>query len=62
LDKLLVKCGFFGSATEAARKIKEGAVRIDANVEKSTHLYVQSLPARWPIRVGKRVKVVVIYE
>jgi tyrosyl-tRNA synthetase len=62
LDKLLVKCGFFSSATEAARKIKEGAVRIDSNVEKSTHLYVQSLPARWPIRVGKRLKVVVVYE
>ena len=36
LDKLLVKCGLAASGTEAARKIKERAVRIGSQVETST--------------------------
>jgi tyrosyl-tRNA synthetase len=68
LDKVLVKCGLASSVAEAARKIKEGAVRIGGNVEKSTHILVTSLPAHlpleWiegkPVRVGKRIKKVII--
>jgi hypothetical protein len=55
---------------EAARKIKEGAVRIGGNVETSTHILVTSLPAElpldWlegkPIRLGKRMKIAIIQK
>jgi tyrosyl-tRNA synthetase len=68
LDKVLVKCGLAPSVAEAARKIKEGAVRIGSNVERSTHILVTSLPAElpleWlegqPVRVGKRIKKAII--
>jgi tyrosyl-tRNA synthetase len=68
LDKVLVKCGLAPSVAEAARKIKEGAVRIGGNVETSTHILVTSLPAElpldWlegkPIRLGKRMKIAII--
>ncbi len=70
LDKVLVKCGLAPSVAEAARKIKEGAVRIGGNVETSTHILVTSLPAElpldWlegkPIRLGKRMKIAIIQE
>jgi tyrosyl-tRNA synthetase len=60
LDKLLHKCGLASSATEAARKIKEKAVRIGTEVATSTLIHVQSLPAELPIRVGRRAKLVII--
>jgi tyrosyl-tRNA synthetase len=70
LDKVLVKCGLASSVAEAARKIKEGAVRIGSNVETSTRILVESLPAELPLnwsqgeslRVGKRVKIAVIQK
>jgi tyrosyl-tRNA synthetase len=70
LDKVLVKCGLAPSVAEAARKIKEGAVRIGGNVETSTHILVTSLPAElpldWlegkPIRLGKRMKIAIIQK
>ena len=70
LDKVLVKCGLAPSVTEAARKIKEGAVRIGGNVETATHILVTSLPAElpldWlegkPIRLGKRMKIAIIQK
>jgi len=70
LDKVLVKCGLAPSVAEAARKIKEGAVRIGGNVETSTHILVTSLPAElppdWlegkPIRLGKRMKIAIILK
>ena len=60
LDKLLLKCGLASSVTEASRKIKEKAVRIGTEVATSTLIHVQSLPATLPIRVGRRVKLVII--
>ncbi|HXM34214.1 MAG TPA: tyrosine--tRNA ligase [Pyrinomonadaceae bacterium] len=60
LDKLLLKSGLASSATEAARKIKEKAVRIGTEVATSTLIHVQSLPAELPIRVGRRTKLVII--
>jgi tyrosyl-tRNA synthetase len=70
LDKVLVKCGLAPSVAEAARKIKEGAVRISGNVETSTHILVTSLPAElpldWlegkPIRLGKRMKIAIVQK
>jgi tyrosyl-tRNA synthetase len=72
LDRLLVQCGLASSVADAARKIKEGAVRIGDHVERSVHILVESLPAQLPVsvddppgefsvRAGKRVKKAVIY-
>jgi tyrosyl-tRNA synthetase len=62
LDKLIVKCGLADSATDASRKIKEGAVRIGDNVETSTHILLESLPATLPLRVGKKLRVAIIHR
>ena len=60
LDRLLVKCGLADSATDATRKLKEGAVRVRDSVEHSPRIYVTELPATLALRVGKRLKVAVI--
>ena len=60
LDKVLVKCGLTPSTSEAARKIKEGAVRVGGNVETATRILIKSLPAELPLRLGKRMKIAVI--
>ena len=60
LDRLLVKCGLADSATDATRKLKEGAVKVRDSVEHSPRIYVAELPATIALRVGKRVKVAVI--
>src|SRR5215813_7297720 len=62
LDKLLVKCQLASSATEAGRKIKEGAVRVGDNVETGIRIFVESLPARLLIRLGKKARLAVIHE
>jgi len=60
LDRLLVKCGLADSATDAARKLKEGAVKVRDSVEASPRIFVKELPATLALRVGKRLKVAVI--
>ncbi len=60
LDHLIARAGFVQSASEGQRKIKEGAVRIGDNVETSFLIFVESLPAELPIRVGRQVKKVQI--
>ncbi|WP_263410652.1 tyrosine--tRNA ligase [Terriglobus tenax] len=60
VQKLLVALGLAASAGEATRKLAEGAVRIDGNVHKETALTVPELPARIPVRLGKRAKLAVI--
>jgi tyrosyl-tRNA synthetase len=62
LDKILVKCGLASSVAEAARKIKEGAIRVGGNIETATRILLQSLPAELTVRLGKRMKVVVIQQ
>jgi tyrosyl-tRNA synthetase len=62
LDRLLLKCGLAESGTEAARKLKEGAVKVNNGVERNTYILVTGLPARLSLRVGKRIKVAVIYR
>jgi len=60
LDKVLVLCGLAESRTDALRKLKQGSVRVE-DVVRSHHTYrVPKLPARLPIRVGKRLKVAVV--
>jgi tyrosyl-tRNA synthetase len=62
LDRLVVKCGLAESGTDASRKIKQGAVRVNGGVEGSIYIQVTSLPCRLSLRVGKRAKIDVIYK
>jgi tyrosyl-tRNA synthetase len=61
LPKLLVQMGLATSGSEANRKIAEGAVRIDGQVQGPV-LYLDrlKLPSRLVVRLGKRAKVAVI--
>ena len=59
LPKLLTLVGLASSTTDADRKVKEGAVRIDGEIIRQTHITANGA-ARLTIRVGKRAKVVVI--
>jgi tyrosyl-tRNA synthetase len=61
LDRLLVKCGLAESGSDASRKIKQGAVKVNGGVEENIYILVISLPARFSLKVGKRVKIAVIY-
>jgi tyrosyl-tRNA synthetase len=60
LDRLLACAGLVASVSEGQRKIKERAVRIGDNVETSLLIFVTSLPAVLPIRVGRQIKKVEI--
>ena len=67
LDRLLVRCGLADSATDAARKLKQGSVKIGIgeetdNVIGSPRLALQSvnLPLKLRVRVGKRLKIAII--
>jgi tyrosyl-tRNA synthetase len=62
LDKLLVKCGLAESRSDAARKLKQGAVRIGNDVVHETTLSVDALPRTVALRVGKRAKIAVIHR
>jgi tyrosyl-tRNA synthetase len=55
LDKLLVRLGLAGSAAEATRLVKQGAVRIDGETVQGTHARV-AVPGRVVVRAGKRSK------
>ena len=59
LSKLLTLVGLAASSTEADRKVKEGAVRVDGEVVKQSHLSLNSTK-RLTIRVGKRARIAVI--
>jgi tyrosyl-tRNA synthetase len=69
LDRLLVKCGLADSATDAARKLKQGSVRIgigdgtgdDVFHDPRVALRSVRLPFKIRLRVGKRAKVAVIH-
>jgi len=60
LDRILAKSGLAESATDASRKIKAGAVKVDSEVANAPHLDIAGLPATWVIRVGKRMKRVTV--
>ena len=59
VSKLLTATGLAASSSEADRKIKEGAVRIDGEVVRQAHIPVDGA-ARLTLRVGKRAKVAVV--
>jgi tyrosyl-tRNA synthetase len=60
LDKLLLASGLVASASEGMRKIKEGAVRVNGEVQTFNYLLIQDRPIRMHLRLGKRAKAVVI--
>jgi tyrosyl-tRNA synthetase len=59
VSKLLTAAGLAASSSEADRKIKEGAVRVEGEVVKQAHLSLDG-STKVTIRVGKRAKVVVM--
>ncbi len=58
--KLLTLAKLADSVTDADRKIKAGAVRIDGNVVNETYIEIPS-GTKLTIRVGKRAKVIDMY-
>ena len=60
LDRVLVKCGLADSGTDAARKLKQGAVRVNDAVAHSPRIKLSTLPAKLTLRVGKKLKIAVI--
>ncbi len=60
LDKVLTYLQFAASNAEAARKLKEGAVRVDGAVSKSRNLVLDSLPKRFEIQLGNKAAVAVL--
>jgi len=60
LDRLLVICGLADSTTDAARKLKQGAVKVNDSLEQNPRIILAGLQTRLTLRVGRRVKVAVI--
>ncbi|MEO6911592.1 MAG: tyrosine--tRNA ligase, partial [Edaphobacter sp.] len=60
MAKLLAQAGLAGSASEATRKLAEGAVRIGTEVHRDAMLSLESLPATLTVRLGKRAKRVTV--
>ncbi len=56
VPKLLVHLGLCPSNAEAARKISEGAVKIDGEVCKELVYTLEELPASLTVRLGKRAR------
>ena len=56
LDKLLAQCRLADSATDAQRKIKQGAVRIDGEVKKEPIVTLKSVPIEVLLNVGRHWK------
>jgi tyrosyl-tRNA synthetase len=62
VDKLLVRAGLAPSATEAGRLVKQGAVRINDEVQSLVYAAVAGVPCEIAVRVGKRARLVRIVE
>ncbi len=60
LPKLLVQLGLAVSGAEANRKIAEKAVKLDGEVAANSLVPIDSLPAKFVVRLGKRAKVAII--
>ena len=64
LAKLLVKCGLADSKTDAARKLKQNAVKLNSAIETRPRLaFANPFPSqglRLTLRVGKRLRIAVI--
>jgi tyrosyl-tRNA synthetase len=65
LDRLLSKCGLADSTTDAARKLKQGSVKVDGQTVSDPHFVLSSNgSSQWQltIRMGKRLKIVTIHQ
>src|SRR5436305_4617956 len=62
LDRLLLKSGLADSVTDAKRKLKKNAVKVNSNVERSPRISLAAVPTKLTVTAGKRMKVVVIIE
>ncbi len=60
LPKLLHAAGLAESTTAASNQIKRAGISIGESTERTVNVLVKELPARWPLRVGKRAKLAVI--
>jgi tyrosyl-tRNA synthetase len=60
LPKLLVQLGLATSGAEANRKIAEKAVKLDGEIAANALVPIDSLPAKFVVRLGKRAKVAII--
>ena len=47
LDRLLVRCGLAESGSDAARKIKQGSVKVNNGVQQDVYIQVDTLPIRF---------------
>jgi tyrosyl-tRNA synthetase len=61
IDKLLVRCGLAESMSDASRKLKQKAVKIDGEINTEPLRHV-TLPVTFTLRVGKRLKVATILK
>jgi tyrosyl-tRNA synthetase len=60
-DRLLVRCRLAVSTTEAARKLKQGSVKVNDHVLTEPHItHPGPSPIRFVLRVGKQLRVAVI--
>ena len=60
VPKLLIQLCLAASGAEANRKIAEKAVKLDGEVAGNALVPVDTLPARFVVRLGKRAKIAVI--
>jgi tyrosyl-tRNA synthetase len=60
-DRILLRSGLATSATDATRKLKQGSVRVDGHVQKEPYFsWRADPPMRLPLRVGRRLRVVIV--
>jgi tyrosyl-tRNA synthetase len=57
-----VKSGLVESGSDAARKIKQGAVKVNNGVQKDIYILVRELPIRLSLKVGRQLKIAVIHR
>ena len=60
LDRLLVKVGLAESNTDAARKLKQKAVRVENEVVTDPRLILLETTTRLALRVGKQLRIAII--
>ncbi len=58
LDKLIVRAGLAASVTEAGRLIKQGSVKVGDSVQKELAIAADQLPGSWPLRIGRRARLI----
>jgi tyrosyl-tRNA synthetase len=62
LEKLLHRSGLAESVSDGVRKIKQNAVRIGNELKADSALAVESFPANLTVRVGRKIKRVLIHK